>query len=454
MRIPVRMAAWVCIGSLMGFGAQVRAEDMPAEAKHPRAQLEEQPCSEEAPCELGSPERRQLVGDVAEYTYQVRVGQGAHDFITLHRVVREPTAGTPLRTSKSVFLVHGDVWGFRNAFLASASSQTVDAKHSIALFLAQHNVDVWGLDERWVHVPADTTDFSFMKDWNLGLHARDVGTGLALARAARAYTGNGVEKMVLLGWSRGATVSYAYLNAETQLRPEYRQVSGFIPVDMAYKLAPDATAERNAACTAYAALARLQAAGQYEGGKLGVLLQNLGMLALAQPDEASPIPPLQGLTNRQGALLFGGATYLLQNPAVIPAYHWTGAQWSYGFPTALKWTGTDFFFDNLAQASPYQSIGEQVDTLAMWCGAPDVPYDDHLREVTVPVFYVGAAGGSGTYGLHSLSLLGSTDRSSLVVSSPVAGTPRAEEYGHVDLFLANDAESRVWAPILDWVQRH
>jgi hypothetical protein len=454
MSIPARIAAWVCVGSL-GFGAQARAGDMAAEARRRPVQLQQTTCAAEEPCELGSPERRQLAGDVAEYTYQVRVGLGAHDVLTLHRVVREPTAGTPLRTSKAVFLVHGDVWGFRNAFLAGASSTAVDSKHSLALFLAQHGVDVWGLDERWVHVPADTTDFSFMKDWNLGLHARDVGTGLALARAARALNGNGVGKMTLLGWSRGATVSYAYLNAETQLPPELRQVSGFIPVDMPYKLAPDATTERTAACTAYAALAQLQASGQYEGGQLGVLLQYLGMLALAQPDEASPIPPLQGLTNKQGALLFGGATYTLQQPPVLPFYHWAGAQLSGPLPTSLKWMGASFFFENMTQASPYQSIGEQVDTLAMWCGTQDVPYDDHLREVTVPVFYVGAAGGTGTYGLHSLSLLGSTDQSSLVVSGGTGGTlPRAEEYGHADLFLANDAEERVWTPILDWVQRH
>lgn len=449
MSIPVRVAAWLCMGSL-GLGAQVRAEDTTAK-RWPV--VFEQPCSAETPCELGSPERRQLAGDVAEYSYRVRVGLGAHDFITLHRVVREPTAGMPLRTSKSVFLVHGDVWGFRNAFLASASSQTTTSGHSIAIFLAQHGVDVWGLDERWVHVPEETTDFSFMKDWNLGLHARDVGTGLALARVARALHGNGVEKMVLLGWSRGAAVSYAYLNAETQLPPELRQVSGFIPVDMPYKLAPDATTERANACTAYAALAQLQASGQYEGGKVGQLIQDLGALALAQPDVGSPIPMLQGLTNQQAALLFGGATYALQVPPVIPAYHWTGAQFSSGLPTGLKWTGMSYFFEGMTQASPYQSIGEQVDTLAMWCGAPDVPYDDHLSEVKVPVFYVGAAGGSGAYGLHSLSLLGSTDRGSLVVSGP-PGTSRAEEYGHADLFLANDAETRVWTPILDWVQRH
>jgi len=27
-------------------------------------------------------------------------------------------------------------------------------------------------------------------------------------------------------------------------------------------------------------------------------------------------------------------------------------------------------------------------------------------------------------------------------------------YGHADFFLANDAASKIWRPILDWIQAH
>lgn len=452
MRIPGRMAAWLCIGAL-GFAQQALAEDARWERWHTESLEEPYGDGEtDEPYTMGSVERRQVVDDIFEYSYRVRVGSGTHDVITLHRVVREAGQWSPVRTVKSVFLVHGDALGFRGAFLSSAASQAVSPGHSLAVFMARRGVDVWGIDLRWVNVPSGTTDFSFMKDWNLGTHARDVGIGLSLARGLRAYTGNGNGRMALLGWSRGATVSYAYLNGETQQPPDKRHVSGFIPVDMPYTFAPEAVRERDAACQTYKALADAQASGQYEGGQLGLTLQGVASLAITQPTAPSAI--LTGGTNREMALLFGAATHAFQAPAVIPGYHWTGGQFSaVSLPTALSWTRERLFFDTLVQAAPYQSIGEQVDTFAMWCGAPDVPYDDHLAQVTVPVLYVGAAGGAGGYGLHSLSLLGSTDVCSLVVKR-FPDMYRAVDYGHVDLMLADDAPAAVWTPILDWVQRH
>ncbi|WP_309893260.1 hypothetical protein [Archangium sp.] len=454
------MAVWMCVW-VLGVGPRARAETdslawrLPSNLEEVRAQALDDDDGDDDDDESCGPaviERRQLVGDVFEYSYRVRVGLGAHDVITLHRVAREVAPGTPARALKSVFLVHGDVLGFRAAFLASVASGAVPREQSIALFLAQRGVEVWGIDLRWVNVPPGTTDFSFMKGWNLGLHARDVGTGMLLARRVRACGGNGSGRMALLGWSRGATISYAYLNAETRLAPEQRQVSGFIPVDMPYVLAPRHTAERQAACQTLGTFSRMQASGQYEGGQVGALLQLLGSLAITAPDGASPIPPLAGLTNRQAGRLTGSATYALQNPPILPVYHWTGGQFALGLPSALSWTRERFFFDALVQASPYQSIGEQVDTLAMWCGAPDVPYDDYLREVKVPVLYVGAAGGSGDYGLHSLGLLGSTDVKQLVVKRLDAD--RALDYGHSDLLMADDAAATVWTPVLDWLRSH
>ncbi|WP_052518910.1 hypothetical protein [Archangium violaceum] len=438
------MAAWLCVGAL-GFAQQARAGNDPWD-RWDRERLEQPYGEGEADeiCTLGNAERRQLADDIYEYSYRVRVGPGVYDVITLHRVVRELGPWSPVRTQKSMFLVHGDALGFRGAFLSSAASLEVPTSQSIAVFLARRGVDVWGIDLRWVHVPSGTKDFSFMKDWNLGTHAQDVGTGLTLARTVRALTGNGGDKMNLLGWSRGATISYAYLNGETQQPPHNRHVSGFIPVDMAYSLAPGATLERHAACLTHTVFAQAQTERKYEGGEIGLLLQVLGSSAINSPAESSVLLP--GSTNRQAALFFGSATHVFQVPLpVIQGYHWAAGQFSEaGAPTGLAWTDERFFFDTLVQAAPYQSIGEQVDTFAMWCGAPDVPYDDHLARVKVPVLYVGASGGVGGYGLHSLSRLGSTDVSTHMVPG----------YGHADLFLASGAQNVVWAPILDWVQRH
>jgi len=265
MRIPDRLAAWLCIGAL-GLGLGARAEEDAREwslssyaepSGETRLEADDDE-DDDGGCGRGLAltERRQLAGDIHEYSYRVRVGNGVHDVLTLHRVVREVAPGVPMRAARGAFLVHGDAWGFRGAFLASGASGAVPREQSLAVFLARRGVDVWGIDLRWVHVPKETVDFSFMKGWNLGLHARDVGTGLKLARGMRACSGSGGGRMVLLGWSRGATVSYAYLNAETRLEPDKRQVSGFIPVDSVFTLAPEAQEQRQAACVRHAALAR------------------------------------------------------------------------------------------------------------------------------------------------------------------------------------------------------
>ena len=85
-----------------------------------------------------------------------------------------------------------------------------------------------------------------------------------------------------------------------------------------------------------------------------------------------------------------------------------------------------------------------METLALWCGAPALPYTSHLRQVTVPVLYVGAAGGTGRYGLYSLSLLGSKDITLHHVQ--LYRTPGARmDFGHMDLFTADGAPTLVWA---------
>ena len=59
----------------------------------------------------------------------------------------------------------------------------------------------------------------------------------------------------------------------------------------------------------------------------------------------------------------------------------------------------------------------------------------------------------GEFGVYSTSLLGSTDVTALVVNK-VPAAQRVIDFGHADLFLANDAQALVWQPILSWLQAH
>ncbi len=137
----------------------------------------------------------------------------------------------------------------------------------------------------------------------------------------------------------------------------------------------------------------------------------------------------------------------------MPLYHLVGGPFDAAtqLPTGLTWTPEPAFFALLQRAVPYQAFAEVVDTEALLCGKLDLPYDDHLADIAVPVLYVGAAGGFGAQGLYGLSLLGGPDKTArLVRLLPEAS--RAEDFGHADLFLATNAPEEVWTPILQWIQ--
>lgn len=393
-------------------------------------------------------ERRALTADIAEYSFRVRVGTGPYDEIGVHRVVREIAPNVPARASKAVFLAHGDIWNFRAAFLTGAKP--------LPVFLAENGVDVWGIDFRWTSVPATVTDLSFMADWGIEQDARDLGFALGVARFTRAMTGSGFGKIHLLGWSRGAQIGYAYLNGETQLPPGLRQVAGFIPVDIYLKT--DVAQLRDFACQREQATKAAIASGAFAATS-GSLISAIGGLAVADPNGPSFLngPPfnLSGYNNRQAGLLVGQATFGLQDglePA--PFYHFTGGTFdAEGKPTGLLYSNEADLFAFEIAASPAQPNQELLEADAATCEQNDVAFDDHLAEIKVPVFYIGAGGGFGELGIYTTTLLGSTDVSTLVINK-VPAAARILDYGHADLFLANDAETLVWQPLLDWVQAH
>jgi hypothetical protein len=382
-------------------------------------------------------ERRALAADIAEYTFDVRVGDGPYDVITLHRVVQETSPNVPARTQRAVFLAAGDIWNFRAAFLTGAQP--------LPVFLAGNGIDVWGIDYRWTRVPANAGDTSFMADWGLEQDAADLGFALGVARHARAMTGSGFDKLFLLGWSRGGQIGYALLDDESQRAPGLRNVQGFIPVDIYLKT--DDPQLRAFACQREQNTKALIAGGQH-ANPVGGLVALLGTLAIADPSGTSIIDP--NLTNRQAGLLVGEATFaLLGGLEPAPFYHFTGGVFdAFGAPAGLSYANEADLFAFEQQSAPFQPNRELADADAATCGMTNVAFDDHLADITVPVFYIGAGGGFGAYGIYTTTLLGSTDVTSLVVSK---GTPRLFDYGHADLFLANDAQELVWEPLLEWI---
>ena len=388
-----------------------------------------------------SADRRVLSGDIAEYTFTLKIGAGPYDAIGVHRIVRETSPGIPAHTARGVLLAHGGIWNFRAAFLGRA--------HPLPVFLAENGVDVWGIDFRWTRVPAGA-DTTIMRTWGIERDASDLGVALNTARHIRALTGSGFDRLFLLGWSLGGEIGYVYLNAESQLPPGQRNVKGYIPVEIYLKT--DVPALKAAACQGQQNFEAAIAAGN-DADMTGGLVAALGFLAVADPNGVSFLDP--SLTNRQAGLLFGEATYVLfggLEPA--PYYHFTGGVFdSSGVPAGLTYSNEADLFTLEQLSAPYQSNREFADFSAAICEQTDVPFDDHLGDITVPVLYIGAGGGFGEYGLYTTTLLGSTDVSSMVVQK-LAPEQRPLDYGHADLFLANDAQQEVWEPLLSWINTH
>ncbi|HEV7671378.1 MAG TPA: hypothetical protein VGS22_22905 [Thermoanaerobaculia bacterium] len=236
------------------------------------------------------------------------------------------------------------------------------------------------------------------------------------------------------------------MNTEASLPAAQRRVKGFIPVD--FYLKTDVPELRERACARLAQRRQSLAQGFYHD-TTGQLISTFGRLAISSPDAPSPIVP--SVSNLQAAYLAGEATFNFQGGLEpTPFYHWAGGAFEAdGLPTGLSFTENAYFFDYLSGAAPYMPVQLLSDAEAVICDRDDLPFADNLGGITVPVLYVGADGGFGAFGLYTLSLLGSPDQESLIID--LRPQSRLSDFGHSDLFLAKQARTLVWQPLLAWI---
>jgi hypothetical protein len=257
--------------------------------------------------------------------------------------------------------------------------------------------------------------------------------------------------LVLLGWSRGGWIGYALLNQESQQTIEERNVRAYIPVDNSFKI-QDPTI-RGTVCGFANGNAADLAAGTYAYSS--DFLVQVGQLAVTDPNGISPIygPPY---TNLNVCLDLYAATYQF-GPSFAQFYHFFGGTFPGGniwaIPTGLVYTPFSQLNSFLVGPSPFEAVRMEYDTNTISCGATQTPFDNHLSDITVPVLYVGAGGGFGPNGLYTLTFLGSQDVSSLIVSF-YPPDQAALDFGHADLFNAQDADDLVWSPIYQWLSLH
>jgi pimeloyl-ACP methyl ester carboxylesterase len=299
------------------------------------------------------------------------------------------------------------------------------------------------MDYGWALVPAETTDFDFMKGWGVEKDTRHAEVALSLARQIRGITDQGFDPLHVLGFSYGGIIAYSLAGEETQQSHLLRNVKGIVVGDVALKFKEKSL--RDYYCSDIAQYQSMLEAGVYNDDT-GVFLKQVSDLALSSPDDGSPIVP--GFTNYQLALVFGANTGLLNGQF----WHFVGGYLdANGIPSDLRFTEARLWLDLLQNIPPHCTVQADFDVDATFCGKPNVPFDDHLGEIAVPILFVGTGGGFGEEGYYTTTLTDSRDVTKFTVS--VTGD-RATDFGHADQFLSKDAQALVWQPILNWLKGH
>lgn len=448
---------------------------------------------QESEIKLISIKREKLLDKIYEYNFIFQVGDGDFDKIGVHRVVKERRPWRPVKTKAGVMMTPGNMMDFTTTYMISTQTDApgIEIDHSLAIYLAKENIDVWGIDHRRSFVPdlypgtdipycyADPGNCSFMKDWDLSTQISDVRTAIKFARIIRSFTRQGNDQMFILGASRGGRLAYAYANQETQLPSCERNLKGIITVDIAYQFDPcselwycdnysvpstcNYTTASKAGCERCQILQSVYNSGRYYDDT-AVSLKGIAYLADVLPDSPSPIIP--GFTNHEVGELALSKSYIFKAPMkpLITRHHYcTGAFNETGHPTGLQFTNYDFIVDLTYNLDNFMSINCLIDEervmcdnwatcdnspppveLTVNCPIDDVPYADNLDEITIPVLYVGGETGfGGYYGNYTISLLGSEDKTILIVPG----------YGHLDVLTGDNAKTDVWKPIYKWIKK-
>ena len=385
--------------------------------------------------------RDHVTADIYHYELSIRVGTSPNATLRIHRVVRELAPFVPRPANHAVMLMHGDFATFTTSFVPVLGDPASPVA-GLAPYLAARNIDVWGVDRRWTTIAADG-DLSDLGEMGVAQEVDDIHTALVFARAARL----GGSAPALLGFSHGAQLAYAYASVDAARPRALRTISGLVALDFYGDYGPEQADDRAATCE-YSAEEYQYVADGFTDSPNDFFIE-AGRLARTAPDDPSPLIP--DYTNRGTLLLLLGQTY--EFAAFAPFYHLLSPIVEDGQATDLRETTLSAATAWLEGAPPHQSMLESADLDALLCGDAPLPIDAPLSRIRVPLLYIGAGGGIGTYGLHATTQVRSTDVTAFVVQL-FDETRRADDYGHGDLLFASSAESRVWQPLAAWLSGH
>jgi hypothetical protein len=383
--------------------------------------------------------REHVTGDIYHYQFDIRVGSTPNAIVRIHRVVRENAPWHPLQTQHAVMLLHGDFANFITNFVPTLGNPASPSP-GLAPYLVSQGIDTWGVDRRWTlpGVNGDISDFGAM---GVSQELGDVALALAFAEVTRTVTDGDPRPIILGGFSHGGELTYAYAASNG------RFISAIAALDIYYDIAPaDPDLQAFACSNATFESAQLDAGVTDSPNTFFI---QLGDYDRSAPNDPSPVfgPPY---TNRQAILLTAGATYEL-GIAYTPVYHLISPLLDVnGNVTGVRKSPEDSVSAWFAGAPPHQSMHEAADLDGIWCAASPRP---ELKNIKVPLFYLGAAGAFGDYGLYTTTRVSSTSVTTHVVH--LFGPARvAEDFGHGDLLFAVDAPKLAWQPLTEWLLNH
>ena len=341
---------------------------------------------------------------VEETIWRLKVDAGGWDAIAVHCYA---AAGAPSATM--LYLPGTNMNG---------APALTDEAHNLWLTLAARGVRVCAMDYRTHMIPAETdmSALSVLKDWTTDAFVTDV-------RDAVVMSTKGKEKVYLAGFSRGAFLAYAYAAAH----PE--NVAGLIILDGSFKSAAPKPFD------AEAALAELEKSGKWAsdvGGKRGWMARQAMMEAAATTPDGPATDPKFATAGEQLAYVVQNAWGPggLANPAG-----------GISKPQILATLMRDY--DRYYPA--IQDIeGKRMAALA---DDPASKLDDGWGEMSVPILAFTSTGMGADWQAnvrYSAEASGSKDVTVQVL----------QDYGHLDVLVAEDAPRTVFEPVLAWIEAH
>ena len=388
-------------------------------------------------------QRTPVAGDLVHYQVTVPIGTAPNAALRLHRVVRERAPGVARRTSQVAVLLHGDFSTFVTNFLPTAGTPASPAP-GLARYLAEADVDVWGIDRRWA-LPGPTDDVTDFAQHGVAQMVDDTFLALAAVRAVRTVEGNRPARLPLVGFSHGAQLAYLVASIDAARPAWARQVGAVAALDFYGAIDPADAALRGFFCDSATFTDEVLAAGVTDFSNEFFI--DLGTLAATAP--TAPSPFFANRDNRGALALVLGRTFRFA--PYSPWYHLLaptvdadGAITGYAAvdeAAASAW---------LAGATAHQAARESGDFDRLLCGEGVMPIDAPLARIQVPVLYLGAAGGAGDLGVYTTTQLGSADVTAIVARRRPPGEEELD-VGHADLLFAADAAALAWEPLRAWL---